>query len=63
MRPLRLRIVRILAEDAVPLVDDDDERALRLRVDGIHHPPQVITTQIIIVRIFLQQIPEKRIFQ
>ena len=42
VRPLGLFIVRILAKDAVPLVDDDDERTLRRRINRLHDHPQFV---------------------
>ena len=53
--------MRILAKNAVPLVNDDDERTPRLHIDGFHHAPQLIAPQILIVRVCPQQIPEQRI--
>ena len=58
---LRRRVVRILAEDAVPLVNDDDKRALCMTVNRLHHQPQIILTPIVQGIILLQEIPEQRL--
>ena len=61
--PLRCRIVRIFAEDAVPFVDDDDEEAMAVAVNRFHYMAQAALAEIRKIRIFLQQFPEQGFLQ
>jgi hypothetical protein len=43
--------MRILVKEAVPLVDDDDERTPRLRIDILHTLREIFPVEILDLRI------------